>query len=260
MAASEIRNSEHVAEFLLKEPDTNAYALGYLDAEYQERCRWVGELEAGNLTAIAMVYRGLTVPALFTSGRADAIRGLLRKLGSDLPTRVMGHIPPDHRASVESVLSPARAPRRVTRMGLQASAFQDPGEDGVQVDVLTHKDTGAILQLYSMWPDNLFEPFQLESGLYFGVRDGQSLACIAGIHNLSETFDVAAIGNLVTHPDHRGKGYAKACTATLLREVFQRVSRVTLDVQEDNAPAVRTYTTFGFTRCAEFFEGEFRRR
>jgi GNAT superfamily N-acetyltransferase len=260
MAASEIRNREHVAEFLLKEPEVNAYALGYLDEEYAERTRVVGELEAGSLTAIAMVYRGLTVPALFTAGRSDAIQGLLRKLGADLPERVMAHIPPEHRASVESVLTPVGSLRRVARMGLRADEFQDPRDAGIPVDVLSHKDTGAILQLYSMWPDNLFEPFQLESGLYFGVREDGGLACIAGIHNLSETFDVAAIGNLVTHPLHRGKGYARACTAQLLRTVLERVSRVTLDVQEDNAPAVRTYERFGFAPRAEFFEGEFRRR
>ena len=260
MAASEIRNREHVAEFLLKELEVNAYALGYLDEEYAESTHVVGELEAGSLTAIAMVYRGLTVPALFTAGRSDAIQGLLRKLGGDLPEHVMAHIPPGHRASVESVLAPVTKLRRVARMGLRADGFLDPGDTGIAVDVLSHMDTGAILQLYSMWPDNLFEPFQLESGLYLGVRDGNTLACIAGIHNLSETFDVAAIGNLVTHPAHRGKGFAKACTAALLRTVLQRVSRVTLDVQEDNAPAVRTYECFGFKPCAEFFEGEFRRR
>ncbi|MFT6397038.1 MAG: GNAT superfamily N-acetyltransferase [Bradymonadia bacterium] len=260
MAASEIRNSEHVAEFLLKEPEVNAYALGYLDAEYQERCHWVGDLREGDLVSLAMVYEGLTVPALFTAGRADGIRRLLKKLGSNLPERVTGHVPPEHRASVESVLRPVRPLKRVARMGLSADAFVDPGESDVVVDVLSHKDTGAILQLYSKWPDNLFEPFQLESGLYFGVRSGGTLACIAGIHNLSETFDVAAIGNLVTHPDHRGEGYARACTAALLRTVLSRVGRVTLDVQEDNEPAVRTYTRFGFTQRAEFFEGELRRR
>jgi ribosomal protein S18 acetylase RimI-like enzyme len=67
---------------------------------------------------------------------------------------------------------------------------------------------------------------------------------------------VAAIGNLVTHPTQRGKGYARVVTAALLRETFKRVANVTLDVEDENTPAMRLYQHFGFRHSADFWEGE----
>lgn len=111
-------------------------------------------------------------------------------------------------------------------------------------------------KLYEHYPDNFFEPYQLETGLYFGVRDEDiGLASIAGIHVVSESHDVAVIGNFVTHPERRGRGYASACTARLLSELFETVSLVALNVQEDNEPAQRMYRNFGFEENNVFYEG-----
>lgn len=259
MSVSEIARPDQIARFLNAERVVNAYPLGYLDEKYAEECVWYGEREEGEIVGLALLYTGLRRAGVFTAGRAESIQPILRAFGDRMPRHVVGHFAPEHRASVESVFSPVGTPRRMNRMGLTPAEFIDPGSD-VEVEVLSHRDTAAILRLYSFWPDHFFEPYQLESGLYFGVRSGGDLACIAGVHNVSETFDVAAIGNLVTHPDHRGKGFAGACTAALLREVFQRVSHVTLDVEEDNVPAMRTYQRFGFRLYGDFYECELRRR
>lgn len=260
MPVQEIANREQIARFLNAARVVNAYPLGYLDEKYAEECVWAGEREDGELLGLALLYTGLSRPGIFTAGRVESVRPILRVLAPRITTNVIAHFAPEHRAPLEGVLSPAGPLRRMNRMGLTREEFSDPGVGDVQVDVLNHRDTAAILRLYSVWPDHFFEPYQLESGLYFGVRAGDELAAIAGIHNVSETFDVAAIGNLVTHPEHRGRGYAVACTASLLREVFTRVGHVTLDVEEDNAAAMRTYQRFGFRLYGDFFEAEMRRR
>lgn len=260
MPISKISNHDLLARFLAKDFVVNAYSLGYLDERYSDEVCCFGELVEGDVRAAALVYTGLSRPGLFTHGNVENLIDVLRAFGSELPGRVTAHFPTDHRASVEGVFEAGEPLRRMHRMGLTAAEFQDPGDRGVQVDVLSHRDTAGILQLYRHWRDNFFEPYQLESGLYFGVREGGELVSIAGVHNVSEKFDIAAIGNLVTHPDHRGKGYAIACTAALLRAVFERVGNVTLDVQENNEPAKRTYERFGFVRRGDFFEAAMQRR
>ncbi|MFB6374444.1 MAG: GNAT family N-acetyltransferase, partial [Bradymonadaceae bacterium] len=70
-----------------------------------------------------------------------------------------------------------------------------------------------------------------------------------------EEYDVAAIGNLVTHPKARGQGYATACTGRLLDELFEEVSLVALNVRNDNSPAISVYTSFGFQQNSTFWEG-----
>lgn len=263
MAASIVTNRTQLAELLRTQAVANAYALGYLDPRYADQCTWLGDRDdEGELCSVVLVYSGLSRPGLFTAGRREGIRPVLRELREQLPDRCIGHIAKDHRDAVLSVYEGGSL-RRVSRMGLTRGEYRalEVGGAAAPVEVLSHRDTAQILALYSHWPDNFFEPYQLESGLYFGVRDETGvLACIAGVHNVSETFDVAAIGNLVTHPERRGRGYAAACTGALLSAVFDRVGLVTLDVAEDNAPAFRTYRRFGFQHYGDHFEGELIRR
>lgn len=261
MQRAEIRDFETVERFLRRDAVVNAYPLGYLDELYAEETRVFGAWDAGQLATVVLAYFGLTRPALFTVGEAGGVRPLLRDCASELPEQATGHIPLGHMDAVRTAYAPMGEPALMSRMGLMREDFVDAGLAEDDVVRLSHTDTGAIMALYAHWPDNFFEPFQLESGLYFGVRaaDG-TLASIAGVHNLSERYDIAAIGNLVTHPDHRGQGYARRCTAKLLRETFRRVRLVTLDVQHGNEPAIRTYRHFGFDHYADYHEGALERR
>jgi predicted GNAT family acetyltransferase len=107
------------------------------------------------------------------------------------------------------------------------------------------------MALYRFYPDNFFEPYQLESGFYYGIRVDGRLVSVAGVHLVSERFDVGVLGNIVTHPDHRGRGLSTRCTGYLLEALFERVARVALDVDEGNAAAMACFEQFGFRpRCA----------
>ncbi|MCA9548102.1 MAG: GNAT family N-acetyltransferase, partial [Myxococcales bacterium] len=87
-------------------------------------------------------------------------------------------------------------------------------------------------------------------------RDGEgNLISAAGVHVMSERYDVAAIGNIVTHLDHRGQGLATRCVRHLLDRLVPKVSHVALNVQPENGAAVACYTKFGFTERFQFLEG-----
>jgi predicted GNAT family acetyltransferase len=67
----------------------------------------------------------------------------------------------------------------------------------------------------------------------------------------SEANDVAVIGNIVTHSDHRGRGLASRCVGRLLQALFERVGLAALNVQADNVAAMACYSKFGFeARCS----------
>jgi ribosomal protein S18 acetylase RimI-like enzyme len=92
------------------------------------------------------------------------------------------------------------------------------------------------------------------SGQYVGVwRDG-ALLSVAGIHVFSETYSVAALGNVTTHPDYRGQGLATVATAALCKQLRERVSHISLNVHGDNTRAIRTYERLGFARVAVYGE------
>lgn len=140
------------------------------------------------------------------------------------------------------------------RMGL-AKSENPPCKRSDDVVVLSHRDTGDIMGLYQHYPDNFFEPSMLNTGMYFGIRVNSVLVSVAGIHQLSESKSIAAVGNIVTHPDHRGLGYASVCVSHLVSELLDRVGQVALNVEASNTSAIRCYEGVGFKKKYEFREG-----
>ncbi len=255
-ALRRILDVDAIAAFLRGAPVENAYMLGYLDPSYAEETSWYCAEGHGEISAIVLVYTGLRIPILFTAGRADGITPLIMQFRAELPERALGRIRASHIKGLSNAIQLLTEPQQMSRMGLSRSEFHARDITAAAgVVPITHRDTGDIYQLYAHWPDHLFEPYQLNSGLYFGVREDNKLVAAAGIHNLSTRYDVAAIGNLVTHPEYRGRGLARRCNSALLVEVFKHVGLVTLDVATGNTAAIRTYQHFGFQHYADFYQG-----
>ena len=256
MPVERITNREELGEFLMRDRLANAYLLGNLDPQYWQFCRWHGMRDAsGALESICLVYIGLSLPVVFVAGPAENFERMMRQCSGELPDRYHFHLLEEQMIVVPGVFEP-KSSQRMNRMGLERSHYKPRSQNSVNVERLGHRDTASIMDLYQHYPDNFFEPYQLETGLYFGVRDPElGLSSIAGIHVFSEEHDVAVIGNFVTHPERRGQGLASACTARLLDDLFERVSFVALNVQEDNQPAIRMYSNFGFEKNNIFFEG-----
>lgn len=259
MAAEHITDREELRSFLMKDRLANAYLLGNLDPSYFQFCKWFGlRDDDGQLQSLALLYTGLSLPAVFVTGDTARMEELLRNCRGELPNRFHFHVLEEQMTQIRGVFEPTSY-QRMIRMGLERSHYKPIDSTpikAIDVERLGHRDTLAIMDLYQHYPDNFFEPYQLETGLYFGVRDPDGgLTSIAGIHVISEEHDVAVIGNFVTHPHHRGKGLATACTGRLLDELFPRVSFVALNVQEDNFPAIRMYSNFGFEKNNFFYEG-----
>lgn len=249
----ELKDVELVSRFLRADPVANAYQLGDLDPLYLPYCRWFAD-SATEPRAVVLVYRGLSLPVLLTSGEAPALNETLRGVRHVVPERFQYQIHDPHLSVVEQFFRlTTRA--RMLRMALTRESYRRPQAVAAEVVQLGHRDTARIAELYQHYPDNFFEPFQLESGLYFGVFRGEQLVSIAGIHALSEQYDVAVIGNLVTLPELRGQGLATACTRRLLDALFARVGLVALNTAESNTAAIRTFERLGFSEHLRYLEG-----
>ncbi len=256
MSVESIDDRDEMRQFLMADRLANAYLLGNLDPQYLPFCRWYClRDDDGALDSLLLLYTGLSLPAVFMVGTEANFETMLRECRKHLPERFHFHVGEEQMTVVEGVFEPSTYERMI-RMGLEQANYQHGKSDLEKVERLGHRDTASIMDLYQHYPDNFFEPYQLETGLYFGVRDDElGLSSIAGIHVFSEEHDVAVIGNFVTHPDRRGRGLASACTARLLDELFERVSFVALNVQEGNEPAIGLYSKFGFDKNNVYYEG-----
>ena len=255
LVVEELDDRDELQDFLIQDKLANAYLLGDLDPDYFPFCKWYGtRTPDGELDSVLCHYTGLSLPAVLAIGSEVGVESLLTSCRDCLPDRFHFHVMRPHLETLEDQFELADV-RTMRRMGLHRSKYDGVGHDR-RARRLGHGDTAAIMELYEHYPDNLFEPSQLETGYYFGIDNGDELLSIAGVHVVSEDYDVAAIGNLVTHPKARGQGYATVCTGRLLDELFEEVSLVALNVREDNSPAISVYTSFGFQQNTQFWEGK----
>lgn len=119
---------------------------------------------------------------------------------------------------------------------------------------MTHADSDRLKALYTIaHPDNIFDKRMLETGRYYGVREGDSIVSVAGIHAYSFDYKVAVLGNVTTHPDYRGRGLGTGACAKLCQVLHDEgIVHIGLNVRSDNAGAIRIYERLGFETVLEF--------
>ena len=165
-----------------------------------------------------------------------------------------------HLKSGENVLTAEVANAGGISGFLLKMTLTDPGRlavrDTRQVFPLTTADLAELQALYTVaYPGNWFNPRMLETGQYVGLRDADgALVCAAGVHVYSAEYRVAALGNIATHPGHRGRGLAAITTAGCCQRLLQTVDLIGLNVRADNAAAIRAYEKIGFEVRAVYHE------
>jgi RimJ/RimL family protein N-acetyltransferase len=190
--------------------------------------------------------------------KAAATLDLLADLAPDLPPAFLITGP-------VGVTEPLRRHYEVEWVGPHVKMhLADPdrlAEADPRVEWLTRQAAAEVIDLRATDHDisAFFIPELLDSGLYGGLRIDGALAAIAGVHVLSERHGVAAIGNVFTHPDHRGEGLASALTATVARRLLERVPVVGLNVGTGNLAARTVYERLGFVEVLHYEEAEVRR-
>lgn len=75
---------------------------------------------------------------------------------------------------------------------------------------------------------------------------------VVGYVGAETVLDECSIGNIVTHKDYRGRGFATEILGILL-DILKKngVAKVFLEVEHDNIPAIALYEKHGFTRYGQ---------
>lgn len=251
-----LSDKDELEQFLRKNTALNIYQIGDLDDFYWENTKWYGLKENGSLKAVTLLYKAPpfhVLLALSPENEIEPLKELLHSLFEYLPDKFYSHLSP----GLESVFCSyynLESHGNYQKMILASSSkLNDTSLSGIVS--LSSKDINEIFNLYKeSYPENSFDPRMIETGMYFGYRFKNKLICISGIHVYSERYRVAALGNITTHPEYRGKGYGQKVTAHLCKELFKKVSTIGLNVGQDNIPAIKCYTNIGFTYAAPYLE------
>jgi ribosomal protein S18 acetylase RimI-like enzyme len=254
MQIAQVQDRARIETFLRQRPELQVYSLGDLDDFYWPSTTWYGWEKAGSLREIVLVYAGHGLPTVVAISENPAgVRKLLREIVPLLPQVFYAHLSP----GVEAALNRTH---RLRSYDLHYKmVLRDPSRveqiDCSTVARLTLEDRDALIRLYDeSYPENWFDPRMLATRQYFGLRVNGRLVSVAGIHVYSEQYRVAAVGNVVTHPDHRSRGYATLVTARLCQSLLETVELIGLNVKADNVPAVVCYRRLAFEIVAPFSE------
>ena len=240
-----------IRRLLAAEPAWSLYALGDLASGYFEHCEW-----HATGTALILVYRAVTPPVLFAGGDGAGAAELVAEISE--PT-VYFHMKTE---AVDAVGWRYRDVhlKAMVRMILDRTTFR-PECDGRCVR-MGKSDVAAIERLYADGretgesPDFFFPPM-VENGVFFGVYEGEDLVAAAGTHLAEPGEGVAAVGNVYTRRDRRGRGLAGVLTTAVTKELLRMgVSTIGMNVNRANAGALRVYERLGFARYCDFIEGE----
>ncbi len=245
---SRLQDKSEIRRRLERDRHWALYALADLDDGMFEHCDWW----AGGGDSLALVFRALPIRPIFVMGDAQETRGLLAEVGE--ATGYL-NLQPHQLAAATGLYRYGGERHQMQRMFVEELWPRTAGN----VEPLGPALEGEIQALYATGDGGgiAFAPFQLATGMFRGIRDeGGELVAVAGVHVLSRNESVAGVGNIFTHPNHRGKGYAQAVTSavvTALREAG--IATIGLNVEHDNAAAIAAYERIGFRARFHYFEG-----
>jgi ribosomal protein S18 acetylase RimI-like enzyme len=249
-----LHNKSRIEAFLRKNVYLHIYSIGDLDDFFWPNTAWYGWEKGGEIQAVALLYTASPEPTLLAvSEQEDVMWELVRSIFHILPGRFYAHLSPRVAETVEQQCK-VKSYGKHYKMGMKnASHLHDI--DCSRVIRLTENDLDDMLGLYKEgYPENWFDARMLQTKQYFGLRLKNRLVSVAGIHVYSEKYKVAALGNIVTHPDYRGNGFGKSVTARLCQSLAENVDNIGLNVKADNAAAVAMYRKLGFEIVGTYYE------
>lgn len=249
-----VLSEKHVIYDILKhDSDNQIFALGDLDDFYWPHTQWYSLEISGETRALALIYTGSVIPTLllFNSGHLDKGRDLLQIMTDLLPDEFYAHLSPEllrHFAPETIVDNYGLSLKMVVRR-----TFGKHRDEKIRV--LHEADVPAIRKLLQVaYPQNWFDERMIRTGKYIGYIENNQLIGVAGIHVCSPEYKVAALGNIATHPEFRGKRIATKLVEQLCADLQETTEVIGLNVRADNQPAIDCYCKLGFEITGEYVE------
>ncbi len=225
-----------------------AYALCDLDDREFGRTRWGVAFAGSDPIAVVLEYAGLAPQPVFVMGENAGIAAILRVLIRPRAAYLAART--EHLSAIGGIYRAEPGPLMV-RMWVDRSIFRPcPAE----VARLLPVEVGDLNRLYQLGFTAWLPPTAVAEGVYYGIRVGGRLVSAAGTHVISAEARLGVVGNVMTHPDFRGRGYATAVTGAVTADLLRFCDQVVLNVRSDNPPALQAYAKLGYREHVRFEE------
>jgi ribosomal protein S18 acetylase RimI-like enzyme len=248
IAAEETSDRAMLRAFLETDRLFAAYALCDLDDREFLRTRWGVARSGGVPIAVVLQYAGYSPQPIFVMGEKAGIEAILADVIKPRTAYVAART--EHLAAISSGYRVEPGPAML-RMWVDQAHFRPFPAD---VARLLPIEIGELNRLYQLGFASWLPASAITDGLYYGVRVGGRLVAAAGTHVISPAAKLAVVGNVMTHADFRGRGYATAATSAVTAELLRFCDQVVLNVRADNPPALAAYRRLGYQIYVSFEE------
>lgn len=250
-----IYDKEIIESHFRKNTDLHIYSIGDLDDFFWKYTKWFAYKSENNIEQIVLLYSGFDPPTFIalTDRKPELMKEFIEKVIPELPDKIYAHLSPGLIKAFggKSILKNFG---EHYKMALKNKSLLQKS-DNENIRRLIPEDYSKIKKLYdSNYPDNFFDKRMLETGKYFGYFDSNELIGIAGIHVYSEKYRIAALGNIVTDINYRGRSIATKLTSVLCRDLLKTVDNIGLNVSVQNHAAIKCYKKIGFEIIGEYEE------
>lgn len=225
-----------------------AYAICDLEEREFNRTRCGLARDGDTPVAVVLEYKGPTPQPLFVMGRRDGIEAVLRDV--IYPRLAYVAVPSETLPAIETAYRVDPGPTMV-RMWVDRTRFRPYP---ATVERLLPSEIGELNRLYQLGLASWLPPATVAEGVYYGMRVNGQLIAAAGTHVVSRTARLAVVGNVLTKPDYRGRGFATAVTGAVTADLLRDCDQVALNVRADNPPALNAYRRLGYTEHLRFEE------
>jgi ribosomal protein S18 acetylase RimI-like enzyme len=240
-----------------------AYALAHLEPRLFPRSYWwraaALDLEgsapapAGGEALVMHARTGLG-PSLVALGTPQALEAILRLHPGPFYTFATFQV--EHATVARRHYSLSRRGASL-RMSVSSETFQPV--DGA-ASRLRGRDLAEVDELQRSEGFGFHSAAALDDGVYYGVYQLGRLVAMAGTHVVAPEMGVAIVGNVVTHPRYRRRGYGTAATSAVTAALLETCASVLLTVEERNEPALCVYQRLGYREECRLIESGARRR
>jgi predicted GNAT family acetyltransferase len=143
--------------------------------------------------------------------------------------------------AIPAGLVEVRAARGVQMVAIRKIAPPAADED---ILTLTERDAPEMLALARLTEPGPFLERTQRMGSFFGIRIGGRLAAMAGERMRFPGF--TEVSGVCTHPDFRGRGFARRLSAAVAARIEARGEQPFLHAWKTNYAAISLYETLGF--------------
>jgi ribosomal protein S18 acetylase RimI-like enzyme len=252
-----IHEKGKIENFLNKtDKDNFMYFYNNLEVGFWENTQWFGLENNGEILSLAMLILKYETPVLLASCyHEDHIyqKDLIKRLYPYLPKKIYCHL--DLKIA-EELFAQTHDIQIFPFHNMKLAHF-----DGVKrygsgtVQQLWNKDTNEILAFLEVsHPDYLIDVEFINQGLFFGIKEESSIVSLAGVVAKSDKHSIVSIGNVATHPRYRQRNLASKTISALALFLQPKYQSITLNVKENNQPAIKCYKKLGFVEVGHFEE------